>query len=1007
MSESRVRVLGPIEASGTGGPAALIGARQRALLAVLAMNAGTVVHQPRLIDALWGWDPPRTAVKTLHSHIARVRQALDACGLNGALSTQHTGYRLDIPAQSVDAHLFESAVASARARLDADDPDRAAAELREALLLWRGDALADGEPTGWAAAEAARLNEVRLCAIEQLWDAELRLGRHRQAVGELERLLVDHPHRERVVELYMLALHRCGRPADALEAYRRLRVHLADELGADPGPALQRLHTAVLREDPALAAPAAPVQAAAPQVPAVAAGPRPAQLPALAGHFTGREAQLSALDTLLAGQRRIGHIAGPAGMGKSALAVQWAHRAAPHFPDGQIFLDLGGHDPVGALDPAEALAHVLTSLGVAENRLPAAPAARAALYRGLVHERRVLLVLDDAADAEQVLPLVPAGGASLLLVTSRHQPTALATHHDVRAVDLGALDRHEAVALLARVLGEQRVRAEPEAAAELADLCDRMPLALRIAAAKLAARPGRALAELNNELNDEDRLDELAVPGDARSVRAVFAGAYRALSPAAARLFRLLGQHPGPVFGAGVAQAALGERPGPARRALAELLTAHLVTEEAPGRHRLHDLLRLYARERAETEDGAAERTAAAGRIVDWYLGVADAANRIVDPGRDRVRPQVARPAEFADHHAALAFLDGERPNLLPVVSYAARHGHATAAWQLTYLLTGFYDSRGHWGDRVLLCRQAVGAAQVDGDPAAEGLMRSAYGVALIQTHRHDEAIDALQGALALMRRCGDQRGEGHVHNNIAVACAGLRRFDEAVEAYQQALALHTGIDNRLGIALSLNNIGDAYVRMGRPELSDAYLTRALALSRELPNARLEAAALSSLGQSRLARGELADALSYLHQALAVRRLAGDRRYEADTRTTIGTAHLRGGDHDAALAEFEQALALSQELADQHLESVALASIGRVHLHRPDPVAAGGFLHLALALRSRAPDPYETACVLRDLAALADLAGDRDTAAEHRQHAIDLYRKANALAEADALAGLD
>ncbi|MBV1854787.1 AfsR/SARP family transcriptional regulator [Catellatospora tritici] len=1003
MIESQVRILGPIEASGSDGPAALIGARQRALLAVLAMNAGTVVHQPRLIDALWGWDPPRTAVKTLHSHIARVRQALDACGLNGTLRTQHTGYRLDIPAQAVDAHLFESAVASARAHLDADDPGRAAAELRDALLLWRGDALADGEPTGWAAAEAARLNEVRLCAIEQLWDAELRLGHHGRAVGELERLLVDHPHRERVVELYMLALHRCSRPADALEAYRRLREHLADELGADPGPALQRLNTAILREDPTLAA---PTEVAAPRVPTVPAGPRPAQLPAPVGHFTGRDAQLSALDALLSGERRIGHVAGPAGMGKSALAVQWAHRAAPHFPDGQVFLDLGGHDPDHALDPSEALAHVLTSLGVAGNRLPAAPAARAALYRSLVHERRVLIVLDNAAEAEQVLPLVPAGGASLLLVTSRHQPTALATRHDVRAVDLGALDRHEAVALLTRVLGDERVRAEPEAAAELAELCDRMPLALRIAAAKLAARPGRALADLNTELTGEDRLDELAVPGDARSVRAVFAGAYRALSPAAARLFRLLGQHPGPMFGAGVAQAALGERPGPARRALAELLAAHLVTEEAPGRHRLHDLLRLYARERAETEDAADERMAAAGRIVDWYLGVADAANHIVDPGRDRVRPRVERPVDFADHHAALAFLDGERPNLLPLVSYAARHGHATAAWQLTYLLTGFYDSRGHWGDRVLLCRQAVQAAQVDGDPAAEGLMRSAYGVALIMTHRHDEAIDALQGALALMRRCGDRRGEGHVHNNIAVACAGLRRFDEAVEAYQQALALHTGIDNRLGIALSLNNIGDAYVRMGRPELSDPYLTRALTLSRELPNARLEAATLSSLGQSRLARGELGDALSYLHQALAVRRLSGDRRYEADTRTTIGTAHLRGGDHDAALAEFEQALALSQELADQHLESVALANIGRVHLHRPDPVAARGFLHLALALRNRAPDPYETANILRDLAELAERAGDRDTAAEHRQHAIDLYRKANALAEADALAGL-
>lgn len=1022
-----VRILGPIEAAGLDGPAALSGTRQRALLAVLAVHAGTVVHQSRLIDALWGWDPPRTAVKTLHSHIARVRQALDACGLPAALHTRHAGYVLDIPALEVDAHLFESRVAAARRHLGDSAPESAARELREGLALWRGDALADGEPTGWAAAEAARLNEVRLCAEEDLWEAELRLGRHRTALGALERLLVTHPHRERLVGLSMLALHRCGRPAEALDAYRRLRARLADELGTDPGPDLQRLHTAILREDPALdlaadaAADTGPSPVSTPTGQAVAgtlaepalsaAEPVPAELPAPPGHFTGRDEELSALDRLLeqdGPQPRIAFVAGPGGMGKTAFAVRWAHTVVHRFPDGQLYVDLGGHDPAGALPPAQALAQVLASLGVPAGRIPADTAARSALFRTLLSERRMLVVLDNAAGPDQVLPLVPPTAASLLLVTSRSRPTALAVHHAVHAVALDALDRHAAVALLAQVLGRARVDREPAAAAELAELCGGMPLALRIAAAKLAARPGRELAELAAELIDDDRLDELSVPGDSRSVRTVFGSAYRALPAPAARLFRLLGLHPGATYTAHLAAAAADLPLPAARRLLAELVSAHLVAEVAPDRYRYHDLLRLYARECAVADETAAARDEAVARIVDWHLAVADAANRLVDPGRDRVRAAPAYPPAqlpFTDDPvAALAFLDGERAGMQAVVRHAAEHGPQTAAWQLTYLLTGFFDSRGHWAERVELCRWGVAAAARCGDPGAEGLMRSGLGVALIMTRRFDEALDVLQAALALTRRSGDTRGEGHVHNNIAVAHAGLRRHDAAVEAYQQALAVHTASGSALGVALGLNNIGDAYVRMGRAELSLEYLARALPAARELGNARLEAAALSGLGQAHAALGDFDTALDQLRKALAVRRHRGDRRHEAETRNTIGVTHLRRGDHRAALDEFGRALELSREIADRHLEASALANLGRTHLECDDVVAAAGYLRLAQALRARAPDHFEGACIARDLGELARRNGDPAEARTQWQLAVDLYRKANAPAEADALA---
>jgi DNA-binding SARP family transcriptional activator/tetratricopeptide (TPR) repeat protein len=1003
-----IRLLGPIEVTGPAGHAAFTGNRQPALLGLLALGAPDAVSRTWLVDGLWGDEPPRTAVKTLHSHIARVRQALDECGLVNVLHTSDPGYQLMIDPSAVDAHRFEREVHRARKDLAEGADADAVSRLHRALALWRGDAFADAEPFGWAAGELVRLGEVRLAALGDLWEGELRLGRHTTAVGELQRLLVRYPFHERLVGLTLLALYRCGRTTDALKLYHLLRVHLREELGAEPSSELAVLYVRMLRRDPSLDhhkdAPSAPGAQ-----PLAHPRPRPAELPGRVGHFTGRHAELRRLDAMAADPHvRVVVISGAAGMGKTALAVQWGHRAAANFPDGQVFLDLRGHDPTVAVPAAEVLAHVLTSLDQPDRGGPADQRDRVGLYRSLTRDRRMLIVADNAATVTQILPLVPASTTTLLVVTSRHRLAALDTHHPVNVVHLDALSPDEALDLLDVVLGSQRLALEPASAVRLVELCDRMPLALQIAAAKLTSRPLKAIADLTDELATDERLDELSVEGDSRNLRTVFATAYQVLAPTTARVFRSLGLHPGSTFGPHLAAAAAGVSSTAARHSLDELAAVHLVTEVANGRYRFHDLIRLYARECAHRDESEPDRAQIVARILDWYLAIADAANTIVDRGRDRVRVVVRYPPATLPFRTsadqALSFLDGERDNLLPILMCAMAHGRPDLAWQLTYLVTGFFDSRGHWTQRIQLCQCGLAAARAAGDPVAEGLMGSGLGVAYLTTRQFDEALVTLHRALDVLHGQGDKRGEAHVRNNIAVAYASTRRFADAVDAYSEALALHRAEGNALGIALALNNLGDAYVRMGRADLGLDHLSRALAASREIGNLRLEAAALSGLGQAHRDRDEWDLATARFHDALALRRQAGDRRYEADTLNNLGLTEFARQRFAPAAEHFAQALALSRQLADPHQEAIALAHLGRIELATDNLSAAAEYLGRALAARELAPDPYEAAGIYRDLGQLAARAGRSAQASHHHELAVDLYRQANALAEAPASA---
>jgi len=993
-----VRILGPVEVNGPNGKALLVGGRQRALVGALAFNAGTTVTFTSLVDALWGAEPPRTAFKTLHSHMARLRRVLEMCGLPDLLITLGAGYRLAASRVEVDCLHFEDVVAAARADLGENRLTRAVDQLRGGLADWRGDPVQDGELFGWGEAEVNRLRELRLTALEDLYGAELRLGRHGVVVAEVERVLVHHPLRERLVELLTRARYRSGRPADALEAYERLRTRLAEDLGVDPSAELQRLHTAILRQDATLAG-----GENAPEF------PRPAQLPPRVGHFVARREQLRALDEALddASDTQIVVVSGAGGMGKTAVAVQWAHEVRDRFPDGQLFLDLRGHDDRIAMTATAALIHSLRALGVPEGGLPSERPEQVSLLRSLLDGRRVLIVLDNAATTDQVLPMVPPTPTSMLVVTSRRAMSALTTYHCVRDIRLDGMTRGESLTLLRDIIGAKRVEREPVDAATIVTSCGGLPLALRIAAAKLLHRPDLMLRSLAVELSTVDKLVVLRTDDDSRDVRAVFASAYQALSAPAAALFRRLGVHPELAFGGHLAAAVSGLSLEQTERALAELADAHLIAGAGDSRYRYHDLIGLYAAECARLDEDPVARAETVTRLLDWYLAIADAANRVQPSTHNRVTPTLLYPpAELpfaAGHQGALAFLDGERTNLLPVVRLAVSEGRDAAAWQLVYLLSGFYSTRGRWADRIELCRIGLASAQRLGDAMAEGLLGGALGLAYIRMLRFTEALASLYPAMERAQAAGDDLGAGRIRNSIGTAYARLRRYEEAVEIYQQALAAQQGSGDRIGVAVALHNIGLGRVRQGRPELGFAHLTEALRLTREVGDHRMEAMVLVGLGEAFLAQGRQGPALDSYRQALKLQQAVDDRQHQVESMVSIGTVLLDGDEHHEALTHLREGLRLSQELGDQHLTSVCLKALAEAHLRRDELDLADECLRQALAIRATAPDAYEEAAIHSVLVQLARRTGQDAVADEHRQRAVWLYQKANAASEAEQM----
>lgn len=913
------RVLGELEV--TRGPQRLplTAGKLRTLLAILLIKVNQTVPVAELIDRIWEADPPHNAKLTLQTYVMRLRRALGDDG--GLIQTRPGGYLIELAGDQLDLLRFRDLVE----RAGRQDGEAAVVTLREALALWRGPALADVGSESLRRDEASALTEERLFALDRRIQLDIDLGRADQLIGELSKLTREFPLRERFWHQLMQALYQAGRPADSLRAYREARELLVDELGIEPGPALHELHEAILRNDLQPARPAAPAQAT-PQ-----AWVAQCQLPLDVGDFVGRTPAIDELVRLLTadGAVPVVTVSGPPGVGKSALAVHVGHRLREVFPDGQWFLRLGGAGG-SPRDPADALSELLRTAGVDGADVPASVDARAALLRARLTDRRVLLLLDDAAGAEQVRPLLPGVAGSAVLVTSRSELSALAVFEGGRGVRLDGLDAGEAGALLTGILGEHALRVDPPAAAELVQLCGRLPLALRIAAANLSVRPGRSITDYVGELRSGDRLAKLAVTGDPQTaVRASFDLSYRALAEPARRLFRLLGLIPGPDFGVDAAAALLGDGAGAGAGAtvplLDQLATANLVQAHAADRYRLHDLLRLYAAEHARSDP---EREPAWRRLCHWYARTTEAATGI--DFRSLISEPTGPVDPFRDGDDARAWLAAELPNVIAIAEQAAELGPDELVWRLPDLLRVYLHADQVLIDHLSMFERGLQAAERAGDLVAQAIMQVSIGLAywsigdIAATRAQDER------SLELFRRAGHVVGERAMLVNIAIVVQrggdSLRSLDLLTEAASlRAGGVETSAP-RAGLAMT--SFATAYTDVGELDRALECSSAGLEIDRECRRRKAVVDGLLIRANLQRLRGRHERAWADLTEAMALIRAYGVRSNEPGLHTELALLCADTGRLAEARSHGETALRLTQERPDRWLRTKAFMALG-------------------------------------------------------------------------------
>jgi DNA-binding SARP family transcriptional activator/tetratricopeptide (TPR) repeat protein len=960
MSELTFALLGPVRAWRGDAELSIGAPQQRAVLAVLLLAGERQVSQGMLVDALWGDDPPKAALSTIRTYVSRLRRCLAAGqgrpgGAAEPIQSAGDGYMLRLGRATVDLTTFEERVAAAHEARQGGDMTRAAALLREAGALGQGVPLA-GVPGPYAEAQRVRLAELALAALEQRLALDVELGRHADAAPELRSLLAAHPTREKLSELLMHSLYRAGRQAEALEVYGRIQRLLREELGIDPGPALREMHQRILQMDEdligAVSAPAPRTEAQAwPPVPVA----RPAQLPADLPAFAGRRAELARLDALLcpADPGDPGRLAMPvavidgmAGIGKTALAVHWSHQVAHRFPDGQLHVNLRGFDPSGTVVSAsEALRGFLGALGVAPARIPDGVEAQAGLYRSLLDGRRMLIVLDNARDVEQVRPLLPGSAHSLVLVTCRHHLTGLVTTHGARTLTLDPFSAAEASEALARRLGPDRLDTEPGALAEIIELCAGLPLAMAIVAARATIYRHLPTAVIASELRDaRTRLDALSDNDPATDLRAVFSWSYRLLSPSAARLFRLLSLHPGPDFSAEAAASLAGLPAAEIRPLLHELTAARLVTEQGPGRFSSHDLIRVYGAELGGTLDSAAGRTEALGRLLDYYLHTAHAAHLLLGPHFVAPAPAVARPGvtpgQVAGCGPALAWFAAEREVLEAAAKNATESGFHPYAWQLALTLQQFYQHQGYWHDWAATMRIALDAAIAAGDLDAQAQARRGLAGACHFLGHDDQALAELQRARELFHALGYTTEHAYLHGNFGTVYASLGRHDQAIGHYRRANELYEAMGHEKGKAASLEGIGSCHARQGRYTEAISFAQQAMVIFRGAGDRNGESTCWTRLGEFRHLRGQYQQAADCYRRAIAICQEVGNRADEAMDWAALGDSLLDSGDPAGARQAWDTALIILDE-------RLPLVSSIRDRLALVQPAPAGAMMSSA------------------------------------------------------------
>ncbi|HUZ38965.1 MAG TPA: tetratricopeptide repeat protein [Streptosporangiaceae bacterium] len=923
QGDHEFRALGPIELWSAGQLRDLGSARARCVLAILLLTPRTIVPAEALIDRLWDTRPPPKARESLSVYIARLRASLrQALGDSVRVVGRANGYLLDVEPETADVHRFRRLRRQADALATSGDYDHAALLLREADGLWRGQALA-GIRGDWVARMRDSLEEERRAAILARVECELELGRHADLVGELRHLLALYPLDETLTAHQMAALYWSGRPGDALSLYRETRRRLIDEQGTEPGPMLSALHQRILSGDPDLAV------RLATQRPGRL--PRTDTLPPETAEFVGRSQELGLLTADHGDTPRVTVIEGMPGVGKTALAVHAARVVSGQYPDGVLYLNLHTHDRGSpSLDPAEALHRLLGMLTVPATQIPDAIGERAALWRAQLSRRRAVVILDDAAGHDQLRPLLPVAGRCLILITTRRKLPGL---ESACTLTLDVLSVDDAVTLFRRIAGQDRAE-DVDKVTTAVGLCGRLPLAIQLAAGRVAQDHPPRLADLVEELSHSPA--RLGGTGAASpEVMSAFDLSYGALEPDHQRLFRRLGVSPC-TYASLQATAALGGCTlAEAEKALVTLLDHHLLARAPGGQFRFHNLIHGYAAVRAARDDPEPEQREAVARLLDYYLYTADKADRVLHPFRRRMPVSVtylpaASPALGTEEDAA-GWLESEWRNILQAAQHAGRHEWKQKCADLTHVLADFMQTRAYWDEAIAAHTRALQACRDLADPARIAHASLELSAVSQQTGRHEVTLTLAEEAAAIYRSLADRRGEAEALDQTGMAHQRAARSREALAYFDEARILYREVVDAHGVANTLSHSGIACWHLGRYPDAMGHLREALSLYRDAGDRRGEAKTLNNLGRIQMYCGYHRDALDCYQKSLEIFSEIGGAQNEAILYHNIGGVHHYKGSYEEGLAAYRRALAIYREIGDLPDEADVLNDIGAIY----------------------------------------------------------------------------